>query len=138
MLHIEGIKNTLADTMSRLVKINPDIEKEPERDDQEFGEYVFGKLDPILVDAVLAPTMTTTKPDKSEPIKDGNTLNWDVKSDQLRLLQVKDKFCKTVIRWTMGKGKNEREYPYYIKEGILHRYLVDNKQRFEVIVVPQS
>ena len=32
--YIEGIKNTLADTMSRLVKINPSIEKEPEKEDQ--------------------------------------------------------------------------------------------------------
>ena len=27
--YIEGIKNTLADTMSRLVKTNPDSEKDP-------------------------------------------------------------------------------------------------------------
>ena len=62
-----------------------------------------------MVSAVLAPTMTTQKLDKSEPIDDGNTLNWDVKLDQLRLLQVKEKFCKTVIRRTMGKGKNKME-----------------------------
>ena len=34
--YIEGIKNTLADTMSRLVKIDPDLEKDPEKPDQEF------------------------------------------------------------------------------------------------------
>ena len=34
--YIQGVKNTLADTMSRLVKITPDIEKEPEKPDQEF------------------------------------------------------------------------------------------------------
>ena len=136
--YIEGIKNTLADTMSRLVKINPSIEKEPEKEDQEFGEYIFEKLDPILVNAVLAPTIVPPKSVKDEPIQDGNDLKWDVKADQLRVLQVKDKFCKNVIRRTMGTGKGKMEYPYYIKEGILHRYLVDNKQRFEVIVVPQS
>ena len=51
--YIEGNKNTLADTMSRLVKIDPDLEKEPEKPDQEFGKYVFDKLNPVLIDAVF-------------------------------------------------------------------------------------
>ena len=33
--------------MSRLVKITPDIEKEPEKPDQEFGRFIFEKIDPI-------------------------------------------------------------------------------------------
>ena len=28
--------------------------------------------------------------------------------------------------------------PYYIEDGILKRYIDDNKQRFEVIVLPQT
>ena len=50
--YIQGVKNTLADTMSRLVKITPDIEKEPEKPDQEFGRFIFEKIDPILVETV--------------------------------------------------------------------------------------
>ena len=57
--YIEGIKNTLADTMSRLVKIDPDLEKDPEKPDQEFGKYVFDKLDPVLVEAVFGSLKRT-------------------------------------------------------------------------------
>ena len=39
--------------MSRLVNIDPDLEKNPEKPDQEFGKYVFDKLDPVLVEAVF-------------------------------------------------------------------------------------
>ena len=47
--------------MSRLVKITPDIEKEPEKPDQEFGRFIFEKIDPILVETV------TLEQDLSKP-----------------------------------------------------------------------
>ena len=144
--YIEGIKNTLADTMSRLVKIDPDIEKEPEKPDQEFGKYVFDKLDPILVEAVFninsvsenLPTKLDLKPDT--PIPTDSKVEWPVTLDQLRLLQVKDDFCKKVIQRVMkDRTKNKKgSYPYYIREGVLHKYMTDNKQRFETRVVPQG
>ena len=48
--------------MSRLVKITPDIEKEPEKPDQEFGRFIFEKIDPILVEIITLrgrPVKTT-------------------------------------------------------------------------------
>ena len=39
--YIKGIKNTLADTISRLIKITPEIELEPELTGQEYGYEVF-------------------------------------------------------------------------------------------------
>ena len=47
--------------MSRLVKITPDIGKEPEKPDQEFGRFIFEKIDPILVETV------TLEQDLSKP-----------------------------------------------------------------------
>ena len=38
--YIKGIKNTLADAVSRLVKILPDVQLEPEPEGFEFGEIV--------------------------------------------------------------------------------------------------
>ena len=35
-------------------------------------------------------------------------------------------------------GKLHNKNPYYIENGILKRYIDDNKQRFEVIVLPQA
>ena len=39
--YIKGIKNTLADTMSRLIKITPDVKPEKEPEGFEFGYYGF-------------------------------------------------------------------------------------------------
>ena len=45
--YIKGIKNTLADTMSRLIKITPDVRPEEEPKGFEFGYYAFEDLEPI-------------------------------------------------------------------------------------------
>ena len=39
--YIKGIKNTLANTMSRLIKIVPDTKPLPEPEGYEFGYYAF-------------------------------------------------------------------------------------------------
>ena len=141
--YIEGIKNTLADTMSRLVKIDPDLEKDPEKLDQEFGKYIFDKLDPVLVEAVFGVYQEDSKQytvqegelkrKEEEPIPSDPKIDWTVSIDQLRLLQVKDKFCKRIIKKVMKDltENKSHSYPYYIDEGILCRYVTDNKQRFE-------
>ena len=45
--YIKGIKNTLANAMSRLIKIISDTKPPPEREDYEFGYYAFEELGPI-------------------------------------------------------------------------------------------
>ena len=44
---LKGIKNTLADTMSRLIKITPEAQNEKEPEGFEFGYYAFDELEPI-------------------------------------------------------------------------------------------
>ena len=50
--HISGVKNTLADTLSRIVKVDPDIQSEPEQEGHEFGYSCFEELLPVEVFAV--------------------------------------------------------------------------------------
>ena len=47
--YIKGIKNTLTDTMSRLIEIDPQIQPEPEPEGYEFGYYTFDELPNIEV-----------------------------------------------------------------------------------------
>ena len=50
--YIKGIKNTLADAMSRLVKIMPEAQLIPEPKGFEFGELVVNNNTPIEVNEV--------------------------------------------------------------------------------------
>ena len=43
-VHIAGKDNILADTLSRLSDIDPDVQQEPELKDYEFGHYSFETL----------------------------------------------------------------------------------------------
>ena len=51
--YIKDIKNTLADTMSRLIKITPDIKPEEEPEGFEFSYYAFEDLEPILRELII-------------------------------------------------------------------------------------
>ena len=43
-VHIAGKDNILADTLSRLINIDPGVDQEPELKDYEFGHYTFKTL----------------------------------------------------------------------------------------------
>ena len=45
--YIKGIKNTLADTMSRLIQINPEITLPEEEEGKEYGYAIFEPLPPL-------------------------------------------------------------------------------------------
>ena len=85
------------------------MEKDPEKPNQEFGKYVYDKLDPVLVEAVFGVHAEEGKQHnvqeeelrgEDEPIPSNPKVDWTVLVDQLRLLQVKDEFCKRIIKRT--------------------------------------
>ena len=66
--YIKGIKNTLADTMSRLISADPDTELPSEDQGCEYGYYLFDPLPPIGTEDIChiddIPKITITNPDK--------------------------------------------------------------------------
>ena len=65
--YIRGIKNTLADTISHLITIDPDTKLLPEEQGCEYGYYLFDPLPPIHIDDIYhiddIPAITITNPD---------------------------------------------------------------------------
>ena len=52
-------------------------------------------------------------------------------------LQKEDKFCKNILNM-LTSNKLQNKNPYYVENEILKWFIDDNKQRFEVIVLPQT
>ena len=50
--YIPGIRNTLADTLSRLIEMDEDIKPTPEEDGKEFGYFPFEELPPVTTQVV--------------------------------------------------------------------------------------
>ena len=94
--YIKGIKNTLADTMSRLITINPQVQQDPEPEGYEFGYYTFDTLPMLEVSNV------ETTQDISVCVNDNNDVNNNllelpIDNDTLFRLQQKDRFCANIL-----------------------------------------
>ena len=50
--YIPGIRNTLADTLSRLIEINAKNKLQPEEEGKEFGYFPFEELPPVTTQVV--------------------------------------------------------------------------------------
>ena len=132
--YIKGIKNTLADTMSRLIEITPEIEQEPEPPGQEFGYDIFETLEPIETTTHYINELKEEIQIKHEAIPDDLLPIVDLTESQLEDIQMKDKFIKNIVNRLVAKQQPERK-PYYLEGRLLKKYIYDNKQRFEVTVV---
>ena len=125
--YIKGIKNTLVDTMSRLIALDPDNQLVDEAEGFEYGYYAFDNIDPIKTQVEINEMTNKMGVDITLPIEDNKLVE----------LQKEDKFCKNILNM-LASNKLQNKNPYYIENGILKRYIDDNKQRFEVIVLPQT
>ena len=139
--YVKGIKNTLADTMSRLVILDPDITLIKEPEGYQFGKQV--KSDDDATDAEvklisLAPVASATKTgNPKDPVPDKDQLHWGISPEEIIQRQKADKFCQNIGDRVVKTGSSVA-HPYYIEEELLMRYVEDNKQKFEVIVVPRD
>ena len=139
--YVKGIKNTLADTMSRLVTLDPDIMLVKEPEGYQFGKQIEPLKGNNIQDVALislAPMVSVPKPtDPTNPIPDKDILHWGISPEEIIERQEKDQFCQN-IRKRITKEGPKAVYPYYLEGGLLMRYVEDNKQRFEAIVVPRE
>ena len=148
--YIKGIKNTLADTMSRLIDIDPSTEMSPEDQGCEFGYYLFAPLPPIAIDEVHhiddMPVITITNPenetliylDPKDPGGDIDRLlafldgeHYEVMSS----LQDCDTYCHRILQ-QIWKSKMSDNQLYKIENNILKCCLQVDGQIFYPVVLP--
>ena len=79
--YIKGIKNTLADTMSRLIEIDPQIQPEPEG--YEFGYYTFDELPNIEVTNIES-TLNSITDTKTKDVSGNNFQGFPISGNVLQ------------------------------------------------------
>ena len=136
--YIKGIKNTLDDTMSHLVKLNDDIQWELEEIGYEFGHYTFKPLPDI-------ETKRLAKNIEKSDINATDEAIW-TQSDNLPLalttakfqkLQQGDAFCYCIITM-LQHNMLQSGHLYLIRDNILKRYVIDNKQTFKTTIMSSN
>ena len=94
--YIKGIKNNLADTMSRLRDVHPQIQPEPEPEGYEFGYYTFDEL-PNLEVTNIESTLNSVMDTKTGDVFGNNFQGFPISDEILNKLQQEDAFCKNIL-----------------------------------------
>ena len=87
--YIKGIKNSLADTMSRLIEIDPQSEQEPGPKGYKFGYYVFDNLPNIGVHDIEM-TINSITDAETKDTTDNNFSGFSHRYNTLQELQYND------------------------------------------------
>ena len=129
--YIKGIKNTLADTMSKLIEIDPQVQQEPEG--YKFGYYTFDNLIEVTdIESTLNSIMDIETKDTS-----GNSFQgFPINNDVLQKLQQEDIFCKNNLS-QIRKSNTIDGQLYLMKDNILKRYVMEGNNTYETTVVPR-
>ena len=140
-VHISGKANVLADTLSRLIDTDPELQQQPELEGHEFGKYCFetlpkarGSTNQVKIGGDTAEVceiqITYDNPENSEL-----SVELPLEDDKFASLQEND----PKIQDLCNKVK-EGEYQqfYFVKNNVLFRSIVDNGHKFEVRVIPES
>ena len=130
MQWIMGSKNTLADSLSRLLEVCPEAAKQSEPAGQEFGCVCFDELEPVRVEYI--EVVETVQITENENFKE---IQLPLKNSQMQQLQRHDDFCREITRkLTLNKHMNKL---FMMKQGIVYRLWCENNKTEECIVVPE-
>ena len=95
--YIPGIKNTLADTLSRLIDIDNNIKLQPEEEGKEFGYFPFEELPPAqtqMVKEIITGEIGTLSIHHTEPTEIDKEIQLPLKEEKLIKLQESDPHIK--------------------------------------------
>ena len=138
--HVSGKTNILADTLSRLVDIDPDARLDQENAGWEFGYYVFETLptlssqNTVQVCEILSGNVIRPDPDLQEPFI--QQLTSPLTLDQLQALQAQDEKCTTLADM-LRRGKLD-PIAYSIEDGVLYHRVTEGGQSFHAIYIPKT
>ena len=109
----------------------------PEPEDQQFGKPLQGGGETSIdSDYLVEQVFGSPKIEpKGGPMEGVVLPTWGLEDAYLKDAQGKDVLCQRIFAQAAINGE-KTVHPYYVEQGILMKYVSDNKQRFEVVVVP--
>ena len=135
--YIPGIRNTLADTLSRLIEMDENIKLYAEEEGKEFGYFPFEELPPVttqVLEEVIECKIGNINIQHMDPIEINTDIHLPLKDDKLAKLQESDPHTRQLRK--QWENKNLDQNTYTMENNILKRKLVDNGLLYTPIVVP--
>ena len=135
--YIPRIRNTLVDTLSRLIGMDEDIKLHPEEEGKEFGYFPFKELPPVttqVIEEVIECEIGNINLQHADPVQIDIEITLPMKDKKLAKLQESNSHIKQPRKqWTEN---SHDQNTYTMENDILRRKLVDNGLLYTPIVVP--
>ena len=111
--HIPGIRNTLADTLSRLVDMDEDIKLQPEEEGKEFGYFAFEEIPPVTTqttEEVITCEIGNININHTDPVEINEDIQLPLKDEKLAKLQESDPHTKQLRKQWENKNLDTNSY----------------------------
>ena len=137
--YIPGIRNTLADTLSRLIEMDADIKPAPEEDGKEFGYFPFEELPPAVTHVVEEVIVCESEAEDIkiqhiDPVIKVAEVELPMPTERFITLQKTDPIIQKLRhQW---ENKQLDTNIYLLENNILKRKMIDNGILYTPIVVP--
>ena len=119
--YIPGIRNTLADTLSRLIEMDENIKLQPEEEGKEFGYFPFEELPPVMthiVEEVIECEIGNINIQHTDPVEIDIDIQLPLKDEKLAKLQESDPHTNQLRK--QWENKNLDTNMYTMENNILH------------------
>ena len=135
--YIPGIRNTLTDTLSRLIEMDEDIRPPPEEEGKEFGYFPFEELQPVttqVIEEVIECEIRNIDLQHPNPVEINNDISLPLKDDKLVELQKNDPHTNELRK--QWENNNLDKNIYTMENNILKWKIIESGLLYTPIVVP--
>ena len=111
--YIPGIRNTLADTLSRLIEMDENIKLQPEEEGKEFGYFPFEELPPVttqVIEEVIKCEIGNINIQHRDPVEINVDIQLPLKDEKLVKLQESDAHTKQLRKQWENKNLDTNSY----------------------------
>ena len=125
--YIPGIRNTLADTLSRLIEMDENIKLQPEDEGKEFGYFPFKELPPVttqVMEEVIKCEIGSINIQYTDPVQVNTDISIPLKDEKLVKLQESDTHIKQLRK--QWESNNLDRNMYTMENNILKQKIVNN------------
>ena len=129
---ISGVKNTLADSLSRLLDMTPEVELTQEPPGEEFGVACLEELETAKVHIAFMEQIENIEIEVPKEIM--QEVKVSISKEQILQLQKNDEFCRRIVRRT--QAERELKKIFILDDGILYRLWLEDGQMYKCMVVP--
>ena len=129
---ISGVKNTLADSLSRLLDMTPGAEPTQEPPGEEisvacFEELVTAKVHEVFIEQIENIEIEVPKEIMQE-------VKIPIPKEQMLQLQKNDEYCRRIVR--RMRAERELKKIFILDDSILYRLWPEDGQTYKCMVVP--